>query len=84
MNTQSLALMMPLPIMLPELLIPASTPFEQAVGSSGAEGGRKRREMGATQQEARGTGLLGTAATAATQMRFELTATADAAADARR
>lgn len=81
MNTQSLALMMPLPIMLPELLIPASTPFEQAVGSSGAEGGRKRREMGATQQEARGTSLLGTAAT---QMRFELTEIADAAADARR
>ena len=76
--------MMLLPMKLPELPIPASTPFEQAVGSSGAEGGRKRRGMGATQQEARGTSLLGTAATAGAQMYFELMEIAEAAADARR
>ena len=84
MNTQCLTLMMLLPMKLPELPIPASTPFEQAVESSGAEGGRKRRGMGATQREVRGTGLRGKAARVGEKMCFELTEIADAEAAARR
>ncbi len=71
-NMRSLPLMLLLSSTLPEVRIPASTPFEQAAESNGEEGARKVRGMLAIQRPARATGQQGTAAKAADQIYFVL------------